>query len=263
MLCWAKENLSRETFQAVFVDTGWEHPVTYEYVEYINKTILDGRLVTVKSQKYEGFEDLCLKKKMVPSVHSRFCTQELKIFPLHEYYESLDDEVTVYVGIRRDESFARGRMKNSTWVDDGGGYRMEYPLFDWTSRQCFDLMKKHGVNPNPLYLLGARRVGCYPCIMTSHGEMKAYLKADPIGLKDRLMGLESRLNTAGEPLRTFFRSNYIPERFRSQSVLTKKGKTVAIPTVQDVLTYLESQTDEAQLSLFDVPACLSVYNLCE
>ncbi len=88
LILWAKENLSE--FTAVFCDTGWEHPLTYAYVEEINQTVLDGALVTLKSEKYsDGFVQLVVDRKMVPGVHSRFCTQELKVFPLHRYFREL------------------------------------------------------------------------------------------------------------------------------------------------------------------------------
>src|SRR4051794_3325240 len=88
LICWAKENL--EELDTVFCDTGWEHPLTYAYVQEINEKILDGKLITLKSEKYEGFEDMCVKRKTIPGVRSRFCTQELKIFPLNKYYESIE-----------------------------------------------------------------------------------------------------------------------------------------------------------------------------
>lgn len=40
LILWAKENL--EVFETVFCDTNWEHPITYKYIEYINKALLGG-----------------------------------------------------------------------------------------------------------------------------------------------------------------------------------------------------------------------------
>jgi len=253
-------------FIPLFLDTGWEHPITYAYLAEVNRTLLDGKLVTVRSTEYRGgFAELVVKRQIVPGVHSRFCTEELKVVPLWRFIESLDDEVTVYQGIRAEESQARADLPPRQWANEAGGYWIERPLFDWTHQQVFALLKQHGVPPNPLYLLGARRVGCWPCIMVSKAELKALLRGTP-GLQHRLEQLEAELN-AGRPAseyRSFFRSDYIPERFCSLRIVTKDGRTMVAPTAADVCSYLE-ETDAQQLALFAEPPsrCLSVYNLCE
>jgi 3'-phosphoadenosine 5'-phosphosulfate sulfotransferase (PAPS reductase)/FAD synthetase len=62
LVLWAKENLPE--FTTVFCDTGWEHPITYAYVEEINQTVLGGSLVRLKSEKYPGgIWIVCRRKK--------------------------------------------------------------------------------------------------------------------------------------------------------------------------------------------------------
>lgn len=264
LICWAKENLAE--FDTVFCDTGWEHPLTYAYIEEINQKHLGGKLITIKSDKYSGFEDMAVQRNMVPGVKSRFCTQELKIFPLHKFYDSIDDEVTSYQGIRADESHARSKMGEEEWCDDAGGYLMKRPLYHWTAEQCFELAAKHQIEPNPLYLLGAKRVGCWPCIMIGHVELK-YLFANTPGLLERLQHLEDNLNSGREEkdFRNFFRTDFIPQRFCSKSVITKDGRTVRCPTAKDVYDYIYTASLK-QLELLDNGihrSCVSHYNLCE
>lgn len=56
-LLWTREHITKN-FTTVFCDTGWEHPLTYEYIHRIaDKLHLD--LVTLKSKKYDGMVDLC------------------------------------------------------------------------------------------------------------------------------------------------------------------------------------------------------------
>jgi diphthamide synthase (EF-2-diphthine--ammonia ligase) len=266
LILWAKENLPE--FTAVFCDTGWEHPITYAYIQEINETFLEGKLVTVKSEKYpNGFVQLVTERHGFPGVRRRFCTSELKVFPLHTYYESLDDEVTSYQGIRADESASRAAMAESEYVNDAGGYLIRRPLLHWNAVQCFDIMYKNGVKPNPLYLLGSSRVGCYPCIMTGIGELKALLKATP-DIRQRLIDLENAVNAA-KPITperrwpaTFFKVGTIPARFCSVRGINKKGEEAAVPTAEDVFRYIES-VDEDQLPMFPARSCMSVYNLCE
>lgn len=55
-LLWTREHITKN-FTTVFCDTGWEHPLTYEYINRIaDKLHLD--LVTLKSKKYDGVVDL-------------------------------------------------------------------------------------------------------------------------------------------------------------------------------------------------------------
>ncbi len=283
LVLWAKENLPE--FTTVFCDTGWEHPITYAYVEEINQTLLGGQLVTLTSEKYPGgFVQLCCDRKMVPGVKTRFCTQELKVFPLHKYFESLDDEVTSYQGIRADESASRANMQEEQWLDDAGGYWVRRPLLRWTAEMCFDMMRKHGVKPNPLYLLGSSRVGCFPCIMTGLGELKRILSFFP-EIKQKLIDLEAKVNIASADRqremnyspRTFFRTDTIPARFCSgrmtkiepaitddegNLVREEYAREIAYPTAEDVFRYIDS-VDENQLPMFPARSCMSVYNLCE
>ena len=63
-LLWTREHITNN-FTTVFCDTGWEHPLTYEYIHCIaDKLHLD--LVTLKSKKYDGMVDLARQKSVGP-----------------------------------------------------------------------------------------------------------------------------------------------------------------------------------------------------
>jgi 3'-phosphoadenosine 5'-phosphosulfate sulfotransferase (PAPS reductase)/FAD synthetase len=260
LILWAKENL--EDFTPVICETEWEHPINDAYVEEINQTVLGGRLVRLRSKRYpKGFVQLVTERHMVPGAKSRFCTDELKVFPLHDYYAAQDDEVTSYQGVRADESAKRSKMPLVEWVNEGGGYWLNRPLLNWTAEQCFAKMAEHGVKPNPLYLQGATRVGCWPCIMTGLGELKRAVQFFP-ELKQRVIDMEKAASDGAGEDKFWFRSDKIPDRFKSASVVTKDGRTVLMPTAEDVFRYIES-VDEDQLPMFPARSCMSVYNLCE
>lgn len=247
LLLWLREQGIEYT--AVFCDTGWEHPFTYAYIEEINERVLGGTLVILKSDKYAGFVDLCEKKGRPPSAVTRFCTEELKLRPFWRYAESQSDEVTSYVGIRADESAARAKMSEVEWMREGGGYWVKRPLLRWTADQVFALTKRHGIAVNPLYLMGAGRVGCWPCVMTNLRELKALLTPE---FKERLRSFERQVG------RSFFGPRYIPAQYHSGRD-PKSGKTY--PTCDDVFSYVE---DGGQLGLdLATPTCRSIYNLCE
>lgn len=67
-LLWTREHITKN-FTTVFCDTGWEHPLTYEYIHRIaDKLHLD--LVTLKSKKYAGMVDLARQKHRCPSARA-------------------------------------------------------------------------------------------------------------------------------------------------------------------------------------------------
>lgn len=250
LLLWAKER--GLTFTAVFCDTGWEHPLTMAYIEEINQKVLGGGLVILRSVQYAGMEALVAMKGRVPSAKARFCTEHLKIKPMVTWLATQEVEVTVYQGIRADESTSRGLLPLREWSSVYDAW-VERPLLRWTAQDCFAVIKKHGLEPNPLYRLGAGRVGCFPCVMVNHSEMKRVSLTLP-EVWDRAEVLERAAKG-----RSFFPPNYIPTRFQTGHDPTS-GKSY--PTVADVRSYLAT----ANMGLFDreaVPTCLSIYNLCE
>lgn len=96
----------KEKLLAYFCDTGWEAPETYEHIKYLEKT-LKINIIRVKSEKYENFEDMCIKRKSFPSRVRRFCTEELKIIPSTNFIKSYIKKgykVKNYVGVRKEES---------------------------------------------------------------------------------------------------------------------------------------------------------------
>jgi 3'-phosphoadenosine 5'-phosphosulfate sulfotransferase (PAPS reductase)/FAD synthetase len=256
LLLWMQDQ-ERE-YVTVFNDTGWEHPLTYAYIEEINQRLLGGTLVTLKpadwvptgtTENYQDMRDLVARKGRVPSVRARFCTEYLKTNPLRAFLETVDAPI-LYQGIRAEESPARAKMGASAW-SDYYDCQVERPLFTWSASQVFALLKSHGVDANPLYQLGSKRVGCFPCVLTRHAELKRLSRTLP-EVWDRIAELE-RLSG-----RSYFPPGYLPDRFCS---LEAKG--VRIPSIEDVRRYLFSN-DDAHLDLFGpTPACTSVYNLCE
>lgn len=71
----------------IFADTGWEHPDTYAY--------LRGPLTQAIGTIYEvmgrdgGMANLIRRKNMFPSRLKRFCTEELKVFPIKAYIDKI------------------------------------------------------------------------------------------------------------------------------------------------------------------------------
>lgn len=303
---WAEENLGEPGVDWIpaFWDTKWENALTYAHLAYLNKAIYKGQLIIRSSKNYPGgFTQLCIDRKGFPSVKRRFCTQELKVMVQHEYIQELDDEVTIYQGIRADESHNRAHMPMRQWTDEAGGYWIERPLLKWTADQVFAKMAERGVLPNPLYLRGHTRVGCKICIMTGLRELKQLLLVEP-EIREWLPQLETDVNAGVSNrdtrkwLATFFASGTIPDRFCSLRGIVqcrrcdgvgKVEKLVEAPLLvmiaePSIITCTHcggageyeafvptakdvisyiDSVDEDQLPMLETPRCMSAYNLCE
>lgn len=108
-LLWAIDHYGVENLIAVFCDTQWEHDLTYQHIQYlVKKTGVEFEVLS--SNKYDGFLDMVKQKKRFPSSKARFCTEELKVKPMIDYILSLNDHVTIFQGIRNDESESRSKM---------------------------------------------------------------------------------------------------------------------------------------------------------
>lgn len=103
----AAQQYGSNKIEAVFCDTGWEHPDTYQHIHKVCEQI-GVKLIILKS-KY-NFVSLAKYKKRFPSTNARFCTEELKIKPMIDYILSLNDNCIIIQGIRSDESKARAAM---------------------------------------------------------------------------------------------------------------------------------------------------------
>ena len=178
----------------VFMDTGWEHAATYDY--------LRGELARVIGpiEEISGpmqMEALIRHKAMFPSKQRRWCTDELKVKPMKRYIRALqeegDDPVNA-VGIRAGESEARSRMPEWERTDriDCDVWR---PIISWTVDDVIAIHRRHGLRPNPLYLQGAERVGCWPCIMSRKAEIRLIADRDPARIQ-RLRVLEEEVTIA-------------------------------------------------------------------
>lgn len=228
-------------FEVVFCDTNWEHEITYDHIER-TRVILEKKgikFTVLKSEKFpNGFMEMVKYKGRFPSTKAKFCTEELKIKPMIDYLLTFDEDITVYQGIRADESNTRSKMNKSDeyfryYVEarryNKRGYAvydsyrrndiLTYienhtvdvfrPIFNLTANDVFDIIKNSEFEINQLYKMGFKRVGCFPCIMCIHNEMNEIVEHFPETI--------SKLKEAEKSIgKSFFPPNYIPERFRTR-----------------------------------------------
>lgn len=159
-----------------------------QWVRHTNKA--KRRILSVLHPTGNPYLDLCLWKGRFPSRRAQFCTQFLKTEPLVEYQLALIDtgaKVISWQGIRREESENRKDAKKFEY--QGGGLWVYRPIVDWSVEQVFAIHRRHGIEPNPLYLQGMTRVGCMPCINCSKAEVANTAKRFPAEI-DRIAAWE-------------------------------------------------------------------------
>ena len=187
MALFLKEN--NIPFEPVFMDTKWEHPATLEYVkeylpDHIGPIKIIGNLI--------GLPGLIRKKKLFPLMNARFCTGVLKLEPMRKYLNKKDVDVVNAVGIRAEESADRSKMP--MWEDskelDAEVWR---PLMHWTEQDVIDIHHTHNVLPNPLYIMGSQRVGCWPCIFATKRAIRIMVRDTPERI-DQIRRLEREIN---------------------------------------------------------------------
>lgn len=277
-LLWAVKQYGVKNIEAVFCDTGWEHPATYKHI-VDTTTVLGVKLVTVKSKKYDGMIDLAEKKKRFPSSQARFCTSELKSIPFIDYVLEQTDHLLIIQGIRALESHSRSQMQKQcryfkyyfeAYNDKGKThtYRKKdikewvklyaddilRPVFDWTGQQVIDYIIENGQEPNLLYKQGFKRVGCFPCIMSGHKEVNEIIKRYPERFNE-IIEHENRIGSS------FFKIDFVPD-YAQSGVCNRTAKKFT--TGEDVRKYLADKNSTLDLFADDLPvSCSSYYNLCE
>lgn len=194
--------------RAVFADTGNEHELTLEYIDYLeqatgvtierrradfSRQIARKREFIATKWREQGvaesiveaalqvlqptgipFLDLCLWRGRFPSRKAQFCTEALKRDVIIEQVmlPLMDGQnmILSWQGVRRDESEARRYLPEAEHV--GGNLYNYRPLLNWDVAGVFEAHRYMGIKPNPLYSLGMGRVGCMPCINCRKGELR-------------------------------------------------------------------------------------------
>ena len=206
-------------FQPIFCDTDNEHESTYDYVRTLSERTggpkikwlradFTGRFETKRANLPEKwgevgisqerieralelihptgnlFLDLCILMGGFPGVKARFCTSYLKIKPKQQLYREIGGLIFDYNGVRADESKLREGLPVKGWdnipkMEGKRNAAIIRPLLQWKVRDVMRIHAKHGIKPNPLYEIGASRVGCFPCIFSQKKEIYLVSKVSP------------------------------------------------------------------------------------
>jgi phosphoadenosine phosphosulfate reductase len=93
------------------------------------------------------------------------CCGIRKVAPLEQALRGMDAWIT---GIRREQSTTRENARKIE-VDDRRGVVKVQPLADWTSRDVWRYIWRHGIPYNTLHDHGYPSIGCVPCTTSVNG----------------------------------------------------------------------------------------------
>lgn len=284
----ARETVDPLSISYVFADTGNEHQITYDYLDYLQAklgiTILRlrrdfapeiahrrewlnehgesrgwsraaiDRVLEVMRPTGNPFLDLCMFKGRFPSRKAQFCTQFLKTEPLVEYQMGLCTQgftVWSWQGIRAEEGGRRAFA--APFEEIGGGLWVNRPILRWKAADTFAAHKAAGIEPNPLYRLGMSRVGCMPCINANKNEIREIAARFPEEVA-RILEWERLVAQSSKQLAASFFPN--PDR---EAHLNKRG-------ILNMIEWSKTSRGGKQRGLFadsEPTACSSSYGLCE
>lgn len=276
-------------------DTGNEDKLTYAMRDYLSSEVFP---ITTLYPPLD-FYQLALKKHRFPSAKARFCTQHLKVIPSREYVLDLmrdGSRVLLMSGVRWEEAAPgnkRGTVKRFEF-DPGWGTDVYRPIVDWTISAVWEIAKKylsysrvielvnsdesmndenkdeiikriesHKIPRNPLYDIGASRVGCFPCINSRKREIRAMAKYRP----ERVKFIAKWERTVGETravsrYSSMFARNSVPKNHRSKTIETKDGRTMQVATIYDVVNWSMTAMYRPNQFSFD-PDIMELESTCD
>lgn len=238
------------------------------------------RAVALMVPSGNPFLDMAMLHGRFPGSQTRFCTEELKLEPMEVVKSAVREAgtpVVEWIGTRANESEARAAMPVlerifCMWRAPVVLYR---PIHHLTAEQVFAVAQRHGLRPNPLYLMGFGRVGCFPCIMCTKEELRLIAMLAPEEI-DRLeewetiVGAVARhaytalmLGERDELVSSFMPTDKVPTDANGKIRATIRravewSKTSRGGRNYDLLAHLDELVTHTEPS-----RCRSQYGLCE
>lgn len=218
-----------------------------------------------------AFLDMAMIHGRFPGTKTRFCTDELKVRPMFHHKAPLLAEgvnLIEWIGERSDESGARAKKGPLTRIRHEHATQVLYrPIFHWDALATFKISAAHGLKPNPLYRMGAGRVGCSPCIMAKKDELDQWSWRFPEEVErvrrwEWIVGQVSRRLAGLGRATSLMPAPTVPGTEDDRALIDKVvswSRTGKGGRNFDLERFMARQDAEAA----DGPACSSIYGLCE
>ncbi|HCF0970791.1 TPA: phosphoadenosine phosphosulfate reductase family protein [Pseudomonas aeruginosa] len=290
--------------RGVFADTGNEHDLTLEYINYleqatgitierrradfsrqiarkrefietkwraqgVSESIIEAALHVLQPTGIP-FLDLCMWKGRFPSRKAQFCTEELKRNVIIEQVmlPLMDGQnmIMSWQGVRHDESEVRRYLAECDEV--GGGLYNYRPILKWDVASVFEAHRYMGIKPNPLYSLGAGRVGCMPCINCRKGELREIAARWPEVI-DRIEHWENLVRQASKRGGATFFAGANAKHQKGSIKDMSAQQIVDLANIRQAVEWSKTTRGGIQYDLIssdgetDATACSSSYGLCD
>ncbi|EKT66912.1 phosphoadenosine phosphosulfate reductase family protein [Providencia alcalifaciens] len=142
----------------LFMDTGAEHPKTYEFIRNVAKNwnidlvclrlVVDPKLGKANTYKVISINEIChdlqpwvdaCSKYGTPYIHGPFCTRTMKLETFERYCrETFGDDYHTWIGIRADEPKRLKHRDNISYLADISNFDKQ-DVLNWWRNQSFDL----------------------------------------------------------------------------------------------------------------------------
>lgn len=216
-VCLALEKHSRDDLRFVHQNTGYDHPLTYAHLAYMEERY-SINIEHTRSTKYGDVFGVIEKTGYFPSSVARSCTSRLKQHPFADWLRDnnllAEGACHVYMGMRSDESATRASKYGELTADDiftlpelsreyGKAFQhvlVTLPIVEWDTARVFTYLAARGDAVNGLYAKGHHRVGCYPCLLARNAEWEAAAR-DDVGRTHikKLLDIEDKFKAENNP----------------------------------------------------------------
>lgn len=158
-LCYLMKELYGDDVDFVYMDTGAEHPKTYEFIRKVNnhfdlnltclRTDFSSRLGAGNNFKVVGIDSIApdlkpftemIEKYGVPYIGGMFCTDRMKLVPFKKYCDDVygKNNYETWLGIRSDEPRRLGSKQGIKYLAEISDFDKE-DVIRWWSKMTFDL----------------------------------------------------------------------------------------------------------------------------
>ncbi len=152
--------------KAIFCDTTIEFQETLDYIEEIEKYY--GFRIDIISAPRPFFD--VVHKIGFPSRAMRWCCKVYKFSPLGIF--AREKKIISYITGLRGEEHRRRKNYKKIDINKHIGIKQINPILDWSDQEVWTYIQENKLPSNPLYNLGFKRVGCWPCPFKSKLDWK-------------------------------------------------------------------------------------------
>lgn len=171
-----------------YCDTGGEHPDNRRFLEDCERWY-QRPILRLKSRRYADIWDVFEKTRFLVGVRGARCTVEMKKAVRFDFEEPEDVQVFGFD--------ASERKRYERFVAQNPDVRVSAPLIDagFQKVDCFDVIRKAGIELPAMYRLGYRNNNCIGCVKGQAGYWNKIRRDFPETF-DRMAKLEREIGAA-------------------------------------------------------------------